>query len=96
MKQLIPDLKEFFDLAITALAAARLAWLISKEDGPGNLAANGRLWVVQNAGSDSWLTAGIHCPACMSFWLSLLLWFVPRPLRLWLATAELARQLVRR
>ena len=84
------------DLLLTALAAARLAWLISREDGPGNLVLNGRIWVINQAGSDSWLTAGVHCPACLSFWLALLLWSVPRPLRLWLATAEVARQLVRR
>lgn len=90
------SLPRVFDLLITALAAARLAWLISKEDGPGEVVANGRAWVVARFGSGHWVTAGVHCPVCVSFWLALVVWLLPRPLRMWLATAEIARQLVRR
>lgn len=89
-------MREALDLLITALAAARLAWLIAKEDGPADVAADGRAWVVARFGSDHWVTAGVHCPVCVSFWLALLLWLLPRPLRMWLAAAEMARQLVRR
>lgn len=95
------SLTRIVDLVITALAAARLAWLISKEDGPGEVVANGRTWVVARFGSGHWVTAGVHCPVCVSFWLALVLWLLPlsplsRGLRMWLATAEIARQLVRR
>jgi hypothetical protein len=88
-------MREIVNLLLTALAAARLAWLISQEDGPGDVAANGRAWVVGRFGSDHWVTAGIHCPVCVSFWLALVLWLTPCPVRMWLAAAEVARQLVR-
>ena len=77
-----------------ALSAARLAYLIAWEDGPFNLADNLRMWVVTRFGLQSWVSAGISCPFCLSFWLAGILWLAPNWALNWLATAEISRQLL--
>jgi hypothetical protein len=77
-----------------ALAAARLAYLVTKEDGPFGVADALRQTVIARFGTDSWQAAGITCPVCVSFWLAAVAWLFPDWLLTWLSTAEIARQLV--
>lgn len=58
---------EPFDLVVCVLAVYRIAYLIAREDGPFDLAANVRAWV----GQQTWIGRGFHCPMCLSFWGSL-------------------------
>lgn len=61
-----------FDLLIIVLAAFRLAWFITRESGPYNIAANLRKLTTLGGLLDCW--------KCASFWtaaLVLMLWFIP-------------------
>ncbi len=60
------------------LAAYRLAYLISNERGPFDLAERLRSTVVHHYGPDSWQAEGVQCPLCISFWLAFALALAPR------------------
>ncbi|MFN8504447.1 hypothetical protein [Kouleothrix sp.] len=83
------------DLLLTALAALRLARLITAETGPYRLAERLRTAVYDRYGGSSWQFTGISCPHCVSFWLALALALAPRRLRLGLAAAGLASEWMR-
>ncbi len=83
------------DLLLIALAALRLARLVTVETGPYRLAERLRSWVAERYGLKSWQFEGICCPHCVSFWFALVLVFLPRPLRLGLAAAGLASEWLR-
>lgn len=67
-------------LILLALAVYRVAHLVAVEDGPFDLAAHLRrraetTWAPREADAgvyvDHWVTRGLHCPLCLSFWLAL-------------------------
>jgi hypothetical protein len=59
------------DLLLAALTVYRLATDLAWEDGPFDLFARLRGAVMSRAGANSWLSSGVNCPICLSFWLSL-------------------------
>jgi hypothetical protein len=56
---------------LATLAVYRLAYLISMEAGPANVAIRLREATYRRFGGDSWVFAGVSCPLCVSFWLAL-------------------------
>ena len=57
-------------LLVLSLATYRLATDLAWEDGPFELYARGRGLVAARAGRDHWLTTGVNCPICLSFWIA--------------------------
>lgn len=72
---------------LTILSAYRIAYLISRERGPFDLAERLRTIVHLRFGSESWQAEGIDCPLCISFWAALGLLVAPRWLIRWLGSA---------
>lgn len=62
------DLVTFLALS---LATYRLATDLAWEDGPADAYSRLRGAVIQTYGGDSWPAAGVTCPICLSFWISL-------------------------
>ena len=62
------------NLMIAALAIYRVAHMIAYEDGPFDIFLQLRDRAMVRFGRYHWITNGVHCPLCVSFWLS---WFVP-------------------
>jgi len=60
------------DFLIRGLAVYRFSRLIALEDGPAWIFKRLRSLIRERAGADSWISEGIQCPYCVSFWLSLL------------------------
>ena len=58
-------------LLLASLAVYRLATDLAWMDGPFGLYMKLRGAVMARAGADSWLTEGIGCPVCWSFWLAM-------------------------
>lgn len=61
----------FFLFIIASLATYRLATDLAWEIGPFHCYAALRGFVMVHAGGDSWITEGVACPICWSFWLAL-------------------------
>lgn len=74
-------------IVLAILASYRIAYLVSRERGPFDLAERLRGFVIQKYGEDSWQGTGIDCPLCVSFWVSLVMPFAPRFIRKWLGIA---------
>jgi len=53
-----------------ALATWRLARMLAKEDGPFEVFQSLRNWAAQKA--PTWVSMGLSCIACLSFWIGLL------------------------
>jgi hypothetical protein len=60
----------YYSLVLLTLAVYRLAYMITLENGPFMLFAQIRERIGERFTYDSWLTLGINCPLCVSFWLS--------------------------
>lgn len=86
LKQLLNQ-KPKNSIAISALAAYRLAYLVNKERGPFDLAERARSAVYHTYGADSWQFEGITCVLCVSFWSALVVQFLPQTIVRGLATA---------
>lgn len=71
---------------IIALAVYRLATDVALMDGPFALYAQARGMVIAHFGKDHWLSEGVCCPICLSFWIALPVAFLYGPL-VWLAIA---------
>lgn len=56
---------------IAVFAIYRIATDLAWEDGPFGLFAHWRGAVLTRYGADDWRSAGVCCPICWSFWLSL-------------------------
>ncbi len=83
---------------LVALAAYRVATDVAWEDGPFDAFAWLRGQAHQRFGPHHWVTNGISCPICVSFWASpalLALWPWLPWLVAWLAVAGAAALLVR-
>ena len=77
----------WLNFSLLVLAVFRLTYLVCYDDAPFDLMLNFRTWVSDKYGDDHWLTRGINCPYCVSFWLSLIaltVWLHPLA---WLGTA---------
>lgn len=72
---------------LAILASYRIAYLISTEDGPFDLATKLRGFVYARFGEDSWQFRGIDCPLCVSFWVALAMQWMPRRIQSWLGVA---------
>ena len=70
-----------------ALAVYRLTHMVVYEDGPFNA-----LETIRNLTYDlpegHWIREGMHCPLCVSFWLSGAVYLLPSWLVDWLAIAS--------
>lgn len=82
------------ELLLATLAVYRIATDLAWEDGPFDLYAWGRGWVMERYGADGWRSAGVSCPICLSFWLSLPAIYFWGPLA-WLGIAGAVALLVR-
>lgn len=83
---------------LVALACYRLATDIAWEDGPFELYAFVRGQALARFGAHHWVTSGVSCPICVSFWLApalLLLWAWLPWVVAWLAVAGAAAFLAR-
>lgn len=56
-----------FVFVVALLGVYRLSHMIAMEDGPFDVFALAR----DSVGQASWVGRGLHCPLCISFWLSL-------------------------
>jgi hypothetical protein len=54
-------------MLLAVLAVFRLSVLIALEDGPFDVLSLAR----ERVGQTTWVGRGLHCPLCISFWLSL-------------------------
>lgn len=81
-------------MIIAVFAVYRVATDFAWEDGPVDIYAHARGWVIARYGEDDWRSTGIVCPICWSFWLSLPAAFVWGPLA-WLGIAGAVAFLVR-
>lgn len=67
----------------------RLAYDISRMDGPFNAYTRLRGWAIGRWGDGHWVADGLNCPVCVSFWVALpfavvALWLDPTvPIPLW-------------
>jgi hypothetical protein len=84
----------FLESIIAAFAVYRLATDLAWEDGPFALYARARGAVISRAGANHWLSEGVGCPVCLSFWLSLPAAYLWGPLS-WLGVAGAVALLVR-
>jgi hypothetical protein len=57
-------------LICAAFAAYRLAYDLVYMDGPFELYVRWRGWVIQRFGQGHWVTTGVNCPVCVSFWVA--------------------------
>ena len=79
---------------LACLAVYRLATDFAWEAGPGALYERIRGWALARYGADHWLSEGVSCPICLSFWLALPAAFTWGPLS-WLGIAGAAAFLAR-
>lgn len=81
-------------LVFAVFAVYRLATDLALEDGPLELYAHGRGRVIARFGPEHWLSEGVCCPICLSFWIALPAAFVWGVLA-WLAITGAVALLVR-
>jgi hypothetical protein len=65
-------LTALYMLVLAVLATYRLAYDFTRMDGPFHLYLHVRSWFIGHYGEGHWLTDGVTCPICLSFWLALL------------------------
>lgn len=58
-------------LLLAILATYRLAYDITRMDGPFEVYVKLRGWFIQRFGEGHWVAEGVNCPICCSFWVSL-------------------------
>lgn len=71
------------DAVLVTLAVYRLATDLAIEDGPWSVFSRWRAHAVRLFGADSWIARGVHCPVCLSLWLTPVLLIV-QPMVPWL------------
>lgn len=81
-------------LVCAALAAYRLGRMIAYESGPMRAFERLRGLVFDRYGH-TWIDDGINCPLCVSFWLALVLYWLPLWVIAPLAAAGIAAFLLR-
>lgn len=78
-------------LIIRGLATYRIAKAIATEEGAFQSFDTFREQTEAIFGADSWVTRGVNCPHCVSFWVSLVITLAGRGNVIqWLATAGIA------
>lgn len=88
-------MNEIVRFVLAVLATCRATHLVVYEDGPVEVFLSLRTAVLMRFGDEHWVTQGVNCPLCVSFWLSLVMGFMPKWILIWLAAAELARRLLK-
>lgn len=73
------------DIAVRAFAVYRLTHLVLFEEGPFEVVKLVHEHV--DPKQETWVGRGLNCPLCVSFWMSLLVAFLPNRLALWLGLA---------
>jgi len=58
------------DIIVRALAVYRLSRAIAQEDGPFLIFARVREFSDRYSGDLYWISKGVRCPFCISFWLA--------------------------
>jgi hypothetical protein len=84
---------------LLGLATYRLATDIAWEDGPFDVFSVIRGQALQRFGAAHWVTNGVGCPICLSFWIApalIILWNWAPALVWWLAVAGVAALLARK
>ena len=79
----------WLDLILIALAVYRLTKFVMIDDGPFDLMLKARDWVFDRFDEEHWINKGLSCPWCISFWLSLVVLFLPAVVYWWLGIAGL-------
>ena len=88
-------MNEMVRFILAVLATCRATHLVVHEDGPAEVFLGLRTAALMHLGDEHWVTQWVNCPFCVSFWLSLLMWFMPKWVLIWLAAAEFARRLLK-
>jgi hypothetical protein len=57
-------------LFLAMLATYRLAFDLTRMDGPAHLYLHMRGYFIGRFGEGHWLTDGVTCPVCLSFWIA--------------------------
>lgn len=58
------------NLILVVFAIYRASIMLAEQEGPFDIFTRIRLWIT-NQRPPYWIVAGISCPECLSFWLSL-------------------------
>ena len=68
---------DIIEFIIASFAVYRLSRMLATERGAFNLFENWRKFIYDKFGEESWVTDGVTCPLCVSFWVALLvsLWW---------------------
>lgn len=64
------------NLIVWSLIIYRLATDFAEMDGPFDLYSQFRGYMIVKAGSHTWISDGVFCPICISFWLTTILCLV--------------------
>lgn len=65
-------MEEGFLFIVLALATYRVSWMVATEEGP----FSAFLWLRNRFIKNNWVSRGIRCPFCLSFWAGLLAAFL--------------------
>lgn len=79
--------KNWLDAILMILATYRLTRLVVIDDGPFDWVASARDWAFARFDEEHWLNRGLSCPWCVSFWLALVVLFLPPMVYRWLGVA---------
>jgi len=71
------------DILLWVLSTYRLTIMVVYEDGPFDVFKSLRFAL----GFNPWFNKGINCPWCVSFWVSLVVMFLPYWINMWFAIA---------
>ena len=61
-------------MALAAYRVTRMVWI---EDGPFDIFSKLRGLIYGRFGDEHWITRGLNCPFCISFWVALVVVFLP-------------------
>lgn len=59
-------MENVINIILVTLGVFRLSYMVSNEDGPGDIFSKLREWV----GQSNWVGRGLNCFLCVSFWVS--------------------------
>lgn len=79
-----------FDFIVFVLATYRATKLFTEDEGPFQVFLRLRMWALRNAHKNIFrqtFSDAIHCPFCLSVWITPFMLFVPKRIRELLAVA---------
>lgn len=77
-------MNSLFKFLIAVFAVFRLTELFTRDEGPYQMFSKLRIWSLQNAHKSETrqtIADGLHCPYCLSVWLSFIILLVPDKLK---------------